>query len=80
MSFTTLVFWGSLSGSVGEASALGLGHDPRVLGWSPTSGSLLSGGGGGQGSVSPSLSTSPPAHVLSLSLSQINKILKEKLN
>ena len=25
------------------ASAFGSGHDPRVLGWSPTSGSLLSG-------------------------------------
>uniref|UniRef100_A0A452QWU4 FERM, ARHGEF and pleckstrin domain-containing protein 2 n=1 Tax=Ursus americanus TaxID=9643 RepID=A0A452QWU4_URSAM len=32
---------GCLGGSIGEASAFGSSHDPRVLGWSPTSGSLL---------------------------------------
>jgi len=33
---------GRLTGSVGWASAFGSGHDPRVLGWSTASGSLLS--------------------------------------
>jgi len=54
-------------GSVGEASAFSSGHDLRVLGLSPVSGSLLSG-------ESASLSVLPPAR----SLSQINKILKNK--
>ena len=34
---------GHLGGSVSEASAFSSGHDPRVLGSSLTSGSLLSG-------------------------------------
>ena len=34
---------GHLGGSVGLASALGSGHNPGVLGSSPTSGFLLSG-------------------------------------
>ena len=54
---------GRLGGSVSEASAFGLGHDPGVLGSSPISGSLLS-----EESASPSLSAAPPARVLSLSL------------
>ena len=45
--------------------AFSLGHDPRVLGWNPTSGSLLN-----RECASPS--PTPPA-VLSLSLCQINK-------
>jgi len=48
-------------------SAFGSGHDLRVLGSSPASGSLLS-----RESASPSLSPS------TLALSQINKILKKK--
>lgn len=52
-------------------SAFGSGHDLRVQGLSPTSGSLLS-----RKPASPSPSTSPPAHVLSLSFSQINNTLK----
>ena len=35
--------WGCLGGSIGEASAFSSGHDPRVLGLSPGSGSLLIG-------------------------------------
>lgn len=34
---------GRLGGSVGQAAAFGSGHDPGVMGSSPTSGSLLSG-------------------------------------
>ena len=48
-------------------SAFGSGHDSRVLGWSSTSGSLLS-----KESASPSPSAAPPACALS------NKILKKK--
>jgi len=59
-----IYFWGHLGGSVSYASAFGSGHDLRVLGSSPMLGSLLSGE-----SASPSLSASPPAYVLSLSLS-----------
>ena len=33
---------GHLGGSVSWVSAFSSGHDPRVLGWSPKSGSLLS--------------------------------------
>ena len=55
--------WGYLGGSVSEASAFGSGHDLRVLGWSPVSGSLLSGE-----SASPSPSDPPPAHACSLAL------------
>ena len=51
-----------LSGSIGEASAFGSGHDPRVLGSSPTSGSLLS-----RESASLSPCAPPPACALSLS-------------
>ena len=47
-------------------SAFGLGHDPRVLRLSPTSGSLLSGL-----PASPSPSAVPPA--CTLFLSQINE-------
>ena len=46
---------GRLGGSVSEASAFGPGHDPRVLGLSPTSGSLLL-----------PLPAAPPACALSL--------------
>ena len=54
--------WGAwLGGSVGWVSAFGLGHDPRVLGWRPTSGFLLSGE-----PTSPSPSAIPPACALSL--------------
>ena len=45
-------------GSVGEVSALSSGHDPEVLGLSPTSGSLLSG-------ECDSPSASPPVRSLS---------------
>ena len=54
---------GHLGGSVSEASAFGSGHDLRVLGLSPMSGSLLSG---------EPASSSPPL-LPNLSLSQINK-------
>ena len=54
------LWWGRLGCLVGEVSAFGSGHDPRVLGWSPTSGSLLS-----RQSASPS---APPLLLLSLSL------------
>ena len=58
--------WGD---SVGRASAFGLGHDLRVLKWSPMLGSLLHGE-----SASPSPSASaPPIHSFTLYLSQINK-------
>ena len=52
---------GHLHGSVCEASAFGSGHDPRVLGSSPTSGSLLSGG-----PASPSPSACCSAYLCSL--------------
>ena len=52
---------GRLSGSVGWVSALGSGHDPGVLGWSPALGSLLGGA-----SASPSPSAAPPACTLAL--------------
>jgi len=58
---------GRLGGSVGLASAFSSGHDRRVPGSSPTSGSLLSGG-----SASPS-DPSPLMLSVSHSLSQINK-------
>ena len=54
-----------------KASAFGSGHDLRVLGWSPTSGSLLS-----RKSTCPSLSLP----LLILSLSPINKIFKNIYN
>ena len=38
-----IFFSGRLRGSLGEVSAFGSGRDPRVLGSSPMSGSLLSG-------------------------------------
>ena len=57
---------GHLGGSVSEASAFSSGHDLRVLGLSPSSGSLLSG-------ESASPSAPHPPHVLSLTFSQINK-------
>jgi len=63
---------GRLGGSDGWASAFGSGHDPRVLGSSPTLGSWLS-----EKPASPSPSASLPAHAFSLSLcisvSQMNK-------
>ena len=55
---------GAPGGSVSEVSAFGSGHDPRVLGWSPASGSLLSGE-----PAFPSPSLSSATHPLS----QINK-------
>ena len=55
---------------VGEMSAFGSSHDPRVLG---PSGSLLSGE-----SVSPS--PSAPLLVLSFSVKYINKMLKKNKN
>ena len=63
---------GHLGGSVDWASAFSSVHDFRILGWSPSLGSLLSGE-----SSSPS---PPPPLMLSLSLTQINqnKILKKK--
>ena len=64
---------GRLGGSVGEASAFGSGRDPRVLGSSPTSGSLLSGA-----SASPSASASPPAYTLSVSNKIFSKIFLKK--
>jgi len=57
---------GCLRGSVGSASAFGSGHDPRVLGSSPTSGSLLRGE-----PASPSACRSP--WLCALSLCQINE-------
>lgn len=47
-----------------KASALGLGQDPRVLGLSPTVGSLLSASLSLSPSAPPHL---PPSHALSLS-------------
>jgi len=49
---------GRLGGSVGQAAAPGSGHDPRVLGSSPASGSLLSGEPSGE-PASPSACRSP---------------------
>ena len=67
-------FQGHLGGSVCEVSIFGLGHDLRVPGLSPTSGSLLS-----RESASPSPSVPPPAHSLTLSLSNREiKSLKKK--
>ena len=64
---------GRLGDSVGWVSAFGLGHNPRVLGLSPASGSLLS-----RKPASPS--PTPPACVPALTaiLSLINKIFKKK--
>ena len=59
---------GHLGGSVGQASAFGSGHDPRVHGSSPALGSLLSGE-----LASSSPFAAPHARALSLSLCQINK-------
>ena len=56
---------GRLGGSVGLVSAFGSGHDLRVLGSSPTLGSLLS-----RESASPS---ALPLLMLFLSVSQINQ-------
>lgn len=64
---------GRLGGSVGKASAFSSGEDPRVLGWSPVSGSLLSVGEGGRGLLLPLLFPLPM-----LSLCKTNKILKKK--
>ena len=61
---------GLLGGSVGEASAFGSGHDLRVLGWNPESGSLLS---GEPASPSPSAAPCPSLCSLSLSLPLSNK-------
>ena len=62
---------GRLGGSVGEASAFDSGHDPRVLGSSPTSGSLLS----------RELASSPHFSaclcLLVISVCQINKLFKK---
>ena len=58
----------------GWVSAFGLGHDPGILGLSPTSSSLL---GGETASPSPS---DPPLLLLACSLCQINKILKKTIN
>ena len=59
---------GRLGGSVSQASAFSSGHDPRVLGLSPASGSFL-----GRESASPSAYRSPCLCFLSLSLSLTNK-------
>ena len=64
-----------LGGLISYVSAFSSGHDPRVLGLSDTLGSLLS---GEPASPSPSPSAAPPA-VLSLPLSQINKVFKKDL-
>ena len=61
---------GHLGGSVGEASAFSLGHDPGVLGSSPELGFLLNRGGVG---ICFFLCPSP---MLMPSLSQINKFKK----
>ena len=64
---------GHLGGSVGEVSALGSGHDPRVLRLSGMLGSLLSGD-----LASPLLlALSMLLCALALSLSLINKMLKK---
>ena len=55
-------------GSVGEASAFGSGHDPRILGSSSTLDSLLSG--------SMLLPLPSLLLVLTLSLTEINKNFK----
>ena len=61
---------GSPGGSVAEASAFGSGHDLRVLGSSPKSGSLLN----GESASPPSSAASPACAVsVSLSLCQINE-------
>ena len=59
-------FLGLLDGSVVYIPAFS--HDPRVLGWSPKSDSLLSGE-----PASPAPSAAPLACALSLFLCQINK-------
>jgi len=59
---------GHLDGSVGQASAFGSVHDPRVPGPSPTLGSLL-----GEGAASPSPSPCCSAYLWSLSNSLSNK-------
>ena len=53
---------------VAQLGAFGSGHDPRVLGWSPMSGSLLR-----EESASPSSSALPSVCALSLALYHINK-------
>ena len=54
------------------SAQVGSGHDdPRVLGYSPAAGSLLSG-------ELASLSSAPPACTRTHSLCQINKIFKKK--
>ena len=57
---------GRLGGSVGKAAAFGSGHDLRVLGWSPASGSLLS-------REPASLPLSLPASLLTCDLSLSNE-------
>ena len=64
---------GHLGGSDGSVSASGSGQDLRVLGSSPESGFLLS-GEPASASASPLLPT-----MLSLALSQINKLLKQRV-
>ena len=55
---------GTWDGSVGRVSAFSSGHDSRILGLSPTSGSVLS-----EGSGSPSASALPSDPVLTCALS-----------
>ena len=59
-----VIFRGTWVAQWVKAAAFGSGHDPRVLGWSPALGSLLS-----WVPDSLSLSASPPACALSLSFS-----------
>ena len=60
---------GCLGRLVDEVSAFGSGCDLRVLGSSPTSGSVLS-----QEPASPFPSATPPTHVFSLSYEKIKSL------
>ena len=64
---------GRLGDSVGEVSAFSSGHDLRVLGLSPMSGSLLS------EDLSEDPASSAPTHVLSLSNKWIKYLKKENI-
>ena len=65
-------YWGTWVAQWVKVSAFGSGHDPRVLGSSPTLGSLLS-----REPASSSLSACLSAYLWSLSVKQINKKISQ---